>query len=211
MLMLNLIQQTVAGFSRSSSRRMDAELCVVNLCQPELDTDTDSILARLTNIEDRIRVGSAIVPEIRGEKISPVPESNPVSETKPLQQDIPEAISAAEIEDTAPIGFWTDVATAVRNELNPAMKGFFATTPNAPIRGVLSGDKLMLLCANQFVMEIVNKPEILSLVALKASAKIGRQLRVLVSDETEAPKRSENLEQLLDFGRAHSNIITVND
>jgi hypothetical protein len=69
----------------------------------------------------------------------------------------------------------------------------------------------MLLCANQFVMEIVNKPEILSLVALKASAKIGRQLRVLVSDETEAPKRSENLEQLLDFGRAHSNIITVND
>ena len=209
--MLNLIQQTVVGFSRSSSRRMDAELCVVNLCQPELDTDTDSILARLTNLEDRIRAGGVISPLIMDVQTNQVVESKPVSENKPQQQDVVEAIEEAVIEDTAPIGFWTDVATAVRNELNPAMKGFFATTPNAPIRGILAGDKLTLLCANQFVMEIVNKPEILSLVALKASAKIGRQLRVLISDETAAPERSENLEQLLTFGRAHSNIITVND
>ena len=48
--MLNLIQSTVAGFSRSASRRMDAELCIVNLCQPELESDTQSLLARLTRI-----------------------------------------------------------------------------------------------------------------------------------------------------------------
>ena len=32
--MMELVQQTVAGFNRSAGRRMDAELCIVELCRP---------------------------------------------------------------------------------------------------------------------------------------------------------------------------------
>ena len=35
--MINLIQTTLSGFTRSASRRMDAELCILELCQPELN------------------------------------------------------------------------------------------------------------------------------------------------------------------------------
>lgn len=58
--MMSLIQATAAGFTRSTSRRMDAELCIVNLCHPELQLDGESLNARLTRIEDQIRSGNLV-------------------------------------------------------------------------------------------------------------------------------------------------------
>ena len=113
--------------------------------------------------------------------------------------------------DQTPVGFWTDVAAAVRKELNPALAGFFITTPNAPLKGVLSGDRLLLICNNQFVMEIVNVPDIIALVARKASAKLGRQLRVVVTDDRETVARNENMDQLLSFGREHPGVVRIKE
>lgn len=208
--MLNMLQDTVAGFSRSSSKRMDAELCIVNLCSPELITDTESLLARLTKIEDRINAGSF------------APVINHPCET--FVRDIPDAVAetaelaaqtvqqqASDSVDVAPIGFWNDVASAVRKELNPALSGFFATSPNAPLKGELHGDRLSLVCANKFIMDIINKPDILALVMRKASAKLGRQIRVSVTDDVSGSEKSEQMEQLLSFSRQHSDIINIKD
>ena len=107
------------------------------------------------------------------------------------------------------MGFWSDVSAAIRKELNPAVAGFFITTPNAPVRGILAGDQLVLACDSKFVVDMVNKPDILALVSRKASAKLGRPLRVTVIDDADLDKKNEQMEQLLDFGRAHSDIITI--
>ena len=61
----------------------------------------------------------------------------------------------------APIGFWPDIVAAVRKELKPPACGFFAVTPNAPVKGILSGSQVILQCSNGFALEMVNKPEIL--------------------------------------------------
>ena len=213
--MMNLIQNTVAGFSRSSSRRMDAELCVVNMCQPELDSDIDGLLARITKIEDQIQAGcfqvsqSAPIKQNTTENIDYAPQVDAAAEVAPVKQT--EENTDEPVLDQTPVGFWTDVAAAVRKELNPSLMGFFATTPNAPLRGIVSGDRLMLVCANKFIQEIVNRPDILELVTRKASAKLGRPVRVVVTDQSAAEDKNEQLEQLLDFGRAHSDIITIKD
>lgn len=208
--MMNLIQTTANGFTRSSSRRMDAELCIVNMCQPELDGDTQSLIARLTRLEDQVRMGNiapmaAITPQKQPAEQKHAAASQPQERTEQSDEDAQQP----EISDQAPVGFWTDVAASVRKELNPALAGFFATTPNAPLRGVLSGDKLTLLCANKFIIDMVNDPAILSLVATKASVKVGRQLRVVVVDQTATEQNSEKMEQLLRFGREHSDIINI--
>jgi len=57
----------------------------------------------------------------------------------------------------------------------------------------------------------VNKPDILALVARKAAAKLGRQLRVVVSDKTPTVSNNEQLEQLLDFGRNHADRINIKE
>lgn len=210
--MLNLIQDTAAGFSRSASKRMDAEICIVNLCCPQLETDMQSLLARMTKIEDRLSTGnfapvavqqSVSVLQTETRKTEVIPE--PVA---PVSVEEPKAVSAT---DEAPVGFWSDVASAVRKELIPALSGFFATTPNAPLRGVLSGDKLTLVCTNKFIMDIVNKPDILELVSRKASAKLGRPVRVVVTDQAATSEKNEQMEQLLSFGRAHSDVINIKE
>ena len=211
--MMNQIQQTVAGFSRSASRRMDAELCIVNLCQPELDDDVSSFIARLTSIEDQIKSGQFAVTAAAmvnsgvnvdsDEDRPPLPDD---SDAPPLEAEIQ---PAPVLE--APIGFWTDVATAVRKELKPPASGFFAMAPNAPIRAVLQGTQLVLVCVNKFTMEIINKPEILSLVVQKASAKLGARVTVKVTDGTARNAKNEQMEQLLRFGRAHSDFVKIKE
>jgi hypothetical protein len=110
-----------------------------------------------------------------------------------------------------PIGFWTDVVSAVRKELKPPACGFFATTPNAPVKGILRGSQVILQCSNGFALEMVNKPEILSLVARKASAILNKNVIAKAEDVTAKPQASEKMERLMDFGRAHSNIVNIKD
>ena len=203
--MMNLIQQTVAGFSKSASRRMDAELCIVNLCQPELNTDTESLLSRLTRLEDQFKAGLVsapmAVPGGAHEQSQQMPKQEmPVCNPIPVQP--PKT-------DEAPIGFWTDVATAIRNETKPPASGFFINSDDALVKGVLQGDTLYLVCANAFTMEIINKPDILALVQLKASAKLGKQIRVAITDRNMSNVGGAQMEQLLAFGRDHSDLVNI--
>lgn len=207
--MIDLIQRTVMGFTRSQSRRLDAEMCVISMCQPELDTDIASVIARVTRLEDQLRTGSfKITKTVARESIDETVVEN-TCQTIPEETQQNSAFSEPEITDEAPVGFWIDVASAVRKELSPAVSGFFATTPNAPLKGILCGNKLMLVCQNRFVMEIVNTADILSLVGQRASALIGRQLRVVVTDQTMQESHTEQMEQLLRFGREHSDVISI--
>lgn len=207
--MMNIIQDTLFGLSKSSSRRMDAELCLVNLCQPELDTDTQALLARLTRLEDQIKadcftaVTAQPTVDVSTEVVDqPVHDTVVPEEEKVQEEPIP-------VVDQAPAGFWVDVAEAVRKEVPPAISGFFITGQNAPVKGILTDGKLVLSCVNKFIVDIVNKPDVLSLVALKASAKLGRQIRVEVTDQTVSVNNSQQMEQLLSFGREHSDIINI--
>ena len=210
--MMGVIQQTASEQTKSSSRRMDAELCVVRLCQPELETDTESLIARLTRIEDQLQSGSFVTAPVPQMPVQAVPEKIVEAPVEEAVVTVPDEKKEQEpITDQAPVGFWTDVVTAVRKELAPPASGFFATTPNAPVRGVLNGNRLVLICANKFTMDIINKPEILDLIVRKASAKLGRQVTVAVTDNDGGSEKSTQIEQLLNFGRSHSNIVKIKE
>ena len=111
--------------------------------------------------------------------------------------------------DEAPIGFWTDVAASIRSEMKTPAAGFFTNSEDAPVRGVLQGDTLYLVCVNAFTMEIINKPDVLSLVQLKASAKLGRQVRVAITDKNMPKTGGAQMEQLLAFGRDHADRVNI--
>lgn len=212
--MLNLLQATIAGFSRSASRRMDAELCIINLCSPQLADNMDALLARLTRVEDQLKTGSfSVQPAVVLAPESPAQETPKKPVAEPIQDAwaIPQESTTVPAKDEAPVGFWSDVASAVRREVNVAISGFFGTTPNAPVKGVLAGETLTMVCANKFVLDMVNKPDILELVARKAAVKLGRPVRVVAAEQSDVGERSAQMEQLLDFGRAHSNVINIKE
>ena len=140
-------------------------------------------------------------------KVRPMPSWATLCGEEPVMS-LPEKLN---LEDEAPVGFWTDLAAEVRKELKPPVAGFFVSANNAPVKGVLKGAHLVLICQNSFTMECVNKPEILSLIARKASAKLNARVQVMAMDQTSGTVKNEQMEQLLQFGRAHSDIIKISD
>ena len=213
--MMTLLQQTMAGFTRSSSRRMDAELCLIDLCQPELSLDAQSLNARLTRIEDQLKSGTLTVNVQPQKKAEPQPEEDDDRPPMPGDEDAPPSeeegapVKTPAANTQAPAGFWTDLMTASRKELKPPASGFFVAAQNSPLRGALKGDTLELRCAVTFVADTVNKPDILEVVSRKASAMLCRSIRAVVVDMNARPAGNPRMEQLMRFGREHSDIINI--
>ena len=241
--MMGIIQQTVSGFTRSSSRRVDAELCIVNLCQPELSLDAEALNSRLTRVEEQLRSGSfqvappAAAKTLEEEEELPPPPAvlGPLfgagfsvvtglayqalyreaevqrRDAEELRRTRAELAAAQPPVNEAPVGFWTDIVSQAKKELKPPVSGFFTTTPNAPVQGVMRDGKLILLCENQFIVDIINKPEVLELFSRKASAALGQPVRAVAMDRNARQNNSKHLDELLSFGRANSGIINIKE
>ena len=205
---LTLLTDTMAGFTRNASRRMDAELCLLSMCQPKLQLDAKAINARLTKLEEQIASGQFAVQEkapaiaCKAQEQSPAPVIPPVEDKKSAPVETPQAV---------PASFWTELMASVKQELKPPVSGFFVTSPNASIQGKLVGDKVILGCETGFITELVNKPEILAVVARKASAMLGRNVMASAVDRSARPQNNAQMEQLMRFGREHSDIINIKE
>ena len=211
--MMNTIQKTLASFTRSASRRMDTELCLLNLCQPELSLDAQSMNARLNRVEEQLRNGRFTVSAPKQQPQEPEEERPPMPDDDdappmPFEEAAPVAVPAP-VPDQTPPGFWPDLAREIRKELKPPVSGFFAPTPNAPVQGVLRGNLLELRCVNTFTVDVVSKPEILMLISRKASAKLGRSVQIKAVDATAIPANSKGMEQLLRFGENHPDFVKI--
>ena len=205
--MMSVIQKTAAGFTRSASRRLDVELCIVDLCQPELTLDQEALNARLTKIEDQLRSGriSVAAPQVVEDDERP-----PMPDDADAPPDFSEPENkAVSMRDEAPAGFWADVVMQVKTELRPHIAGFFSTGPAAPIQGILQDNRLMLVCNTPFVRDMINKPDVLELVSRKASAIQGRPVTAYMADDNVAATKNQKMEKLLQFGREHSDIIKI--
>ena len=55
---LTLLQDTLAALPRSSSRRTDAELCLIRLCDERLDESFAGLAARVSRLEERLSQGA---------------------------------------------------------------------------------------------------------------------------------------------------------
>ena len=210
--MMNLLQETMAGFTRSASRRMEAELCLLNLCQPELSLDAKALNARLTRLEEQLRTGDFVVAAKPQKVAEPAPVAEEVEEELPPppdDADAPPVVDEPAIQ--APVGFWTDLTAAVRTELKPPVSGYFSGTSSSPLQGGVEGDAVVLRCNGKFVLQCVDKPEMLQLVARKAAAILGHNVRVKAIDTTATPQNSEKMNALLNFGREHSDIIKIKE
>ena len=209
--MMSLLQQTMSGFTRSASRRMDAELCLINLCQPELSLDVQSMNARLTRLEEQIATGSFVPakPATHQQEAVTVPQK-PVAEQLPAAEKAPQVSEQPEI-NKVPVGFWTDLGASIRQELKGPLMGFFSFNSTSGVSGVLQGSKLVLRCENTFVFDAINKPEILEIVTRKASARLGSNVKAEAVDLSAQPANNDKMAQLLSFGKAHHDVIKIKE
>lgn len=207
---MDLIQQTAAGFNRSAGRRMDAEMCIVQMCRPEFNLDSKALNARLSRIEDQLKSGTFVTPGSASAPAAPTAEDDDMPPF-PDDADAPPESEPQPEQSSAPASFWVDLASELHKELKPPAKGYFVNTPQCPLRGVMAGDTLELRCQVNFVAETLNKKEILEIVSRKASAMMRKPVKVKVVDLSAAPKQQPRMEQLLNFGKAHQDIVRIKE
>ena len=71
------LQQTAAGLRTSPNRRIDAELCLVSLCDPRLDDSAAGLAARLAALEEQVARGGAVDSDL-------IPPQSPLFERRQL-------------------------------------------------------------------------------------------------------------------------------
>lgn len=210
MRIIRTIQATAAGFVRSSGRRMDAELCLIDLCDPKLSLDGQALNARLSRLEERLAAGEFTPGKVLKAEAPEPEEDRPRgdADSPPLPGDADAPKQEPPCPET-PVGFWPDLVSRVREELRMPAKGFFAATPNAPVQGKIQGDTLYLVCGSQFTREVIGERSVLDVVSAKAGVILGRPVRAVAVDKNQYMERNANFNQLLSFGQTHGDVIKI--
>ena len=215
--MTELLQQTASGFARSANRKLDTELCLIQLCNPALSLDAKAINARLTRLEDRVANGQ-IVAAAQPAKTAKKQQPEEDDDEAPPWDDadappLPEEFNAPAPKPTprAPQdGFWPDFLSRVRNTVPIKARGFFA--PNGPLRGEVNGDMLILTADSGFVKGIVEDEKVLAEVRSAATNMMGRPIAVkVVLKGAGGAAAADNgaFNELLRFGEEHSDLFKI--
>ena len=90
---LKLLQSTLPELSRSSSRRTDAELCLLRLCDESLDSSPAGLAARVAKLEEQLSRGIPVqaAPAAAQAPVPPPPRSAPApaADTPPWEEAPP--------------------------------------------------------------------------------------------------------------------------
>ncbi len=205
--MIGLLQQTAAGFTRSASKRLDGELCIMNLCEPTLQLDVQALNARLSKLEEQLRTGNFAAPKRAAaeEELPPPPQD----EDAP-----PETVLMAPPEpakNETPMGFWPDLAERIRAQVPPPIGGFFSPREDCPVKAFVREDRVGLICQTSSVAKLLEQSGIVPIASQAASDILGRPMRAVIVDKTQVKKESAGMQQLIHFGKQHPDTIRIKE
>ena len=209
--MIQLLQQTISGFQRSGNRRIDGELCILQMCDPELELDAASLNARLNKLEQMAVTGALkITPTVVSEPEMATEEGDLFDAEDPEEQSQTAEV-VAPAADELPLGFWSELTARIKPEVEIAQRGFFTASENSRVKPQLRKDLLQLNTESPFVRDMINSEQTREVIARHASALLKRNVsvRIVVSDGS--TEGEDPLDALVRFGKDHREIVRIQD
>lgn len=207
-----LLQQTAAGFQRSANRRIDVELCLVQMCDASLNLDPVSLNARLTRLEESLVSGQFVSTPQPSPAVSAPPEETlpPPQAEEPVSVP-PEAASEPPCEEL-PVGFWADLVTRSKSDLEPSVRGYFPLSAQRNLEPRLNENVLEFVCVSDFVKGIVDTEKTRQVLSQKASAILMRPIQVrFVQKKSVIGGADDPMNQLLQLGRKRPDVIHIRE
>ena len=132
-------------------------------------------------------------------------EPAPISVPKPIKEVAPapvkpEIIEPAPVKAASPAssGSWDAILDGAQQDID--MPLFFMLNDKAEVRGVVSGDTLMVKCKNPFTVTIADTPEVVAALKKSALKVLGRNVAVkLTDDDGEEEITEDKLDALSKF------------
>ena len=200
--MTAVLRDAAAGFNTSANRRIDAELCIIRLCEPEASMDVQALQARVSRLEEKLAAGVFAAPM----REAPRAEQPPWEEEAPPPDDEgPPPIQ--DMSGQEPAGFWAELVQRVRASLKPPAFAMFTTAQNAPIHGSLRGNVLLLRAKDEWSLAMTDKPNVLQTVSEAASAIVGQKITVKVELAGAEGQQNAGFDRLLSFGAEHPELV----
>ena len=198
----NRLQETAAGFARSADRRLDMELCLVELCAPELQMDVQSLNARLSKLEEAVSTGKVVV-QAAPQQSAPAQPVQP-QPMQPQQPPVPaQRPQHSPNGGELPVGFWTDLMQTVLPQVQPGHRSFLSRQ----VKPQLQGDTLLLLADSGFGKQVLDQPAYLQAIRERAAALLGRPVAVkLAVQGPGSVDGADGFGRIADFGRQHPDI-----
>ena len=217
---ITLLQTTKGTFAQNADSRVATELCLMQMCQPELSMDVQSLSARISRVEEQIAAGVVVRRAKAQTPADPDDDERPPlydDADAPPEMDMPAAPMAAPeavqrpekasqaAEDNS---FWPELSARVREGLHARDKGFFM--PGGPISASLKGDTLYLAAETDFVLSLIKKPEYEALIREKAAAVLKRPVAVKLGLKNQMETaNSDFMDNLARLGQEHTDIFTI--
>ena len=192
---MNVLQEATSRLSRSSSQRMDLELCIFQMCSPQLSTDPKALLARIEQLEQTISVlrRTGLPPAVPDrEQSNPpddpgfVPQTSIEEGTPPEQQD-PGCADGPQAPEEKPTARrfkpWSKVVGRLVH-VNPALAGALKDS-----KAYEAGDLLLIETDNVLFLQLMRQNDYAKTSIREALLQeTGRKFRL-------GPYRNETVEK----------------
>jgi DNA polymerase-3 subunit gamma/tau len=206
---IDLISATAAGFKTSANQRIDGELCLIHLCQPDLSREPEDLSARLSRmetdltarileLEQKLRNGDFVARTAEEEAPPPWDDRDappePDAEPPEPQPNIP------------PDENWRKIKERVLPELSNPAKSFVEKN----LAGYLRGDELLLIPDQTFARNMLKQfGDWMEPLKKAATLVMGRPIRVRMG-ETGVVQSDDKLRDLSALAAGFDNIIIHN-
>jgi DNA polymerase III gamma/tau subunit len=208
---IDLISATAAGFKTSANQRIDGELCLIHLCQPELSQEPADISARLSrletdltsrllDLEQKLQNGDFVARAAAPEEEAPPPWEDADAPPEPEDRQ-PEAPAQLPTDEN-----WQKIKERVLPEIPNIVRSLFETQ----LSGQFRGDELLLIPQNSYVRNMLKQfPGWSEPVQKAATVVMGKPIRVHLG-EAGAAHSGDMLFDLAESMKGMDNIIIHN-
>jgi DNA polymerase-3 subunit gamma/tau len=201
---LTILQDTLSRIKLSSNPRMEAELCLIRLCDETLDGSTDGLAARISRLEALMAAGVPVAPAASqpapqtdatpgswdddapppydmepppesGEWQPPAPEGSPAHATSQQATPTPAQQKALQQADDA---LWADLSASMKPELTPPAK-VYIDNPRF-VKGIVEGNQLVLYVNSASSHKVLSNNQVIQLASNLATERLGRPITARV-------------------------------
>jgi DNA polymerase-3 subunit gamma/tau len=202
---LTILQDTLSRIKLSSNPRMEAELCLIRLCDETLDGSTDGLAARISRLEALMAAGVPVAPATAQtaptpaapnvdagspeDEVPPPFDYEPPPEADSWQPPIPAAPTSAPAPQPTPqqqsalqqadAALWEDISSQMKSELPPPASVYIASPRR--VRGVVEGNQLVLYVNDVAGRKVLSNITVIQMAGNLASERLGRPITVRVA------------------------------
>ena len=138
---IGLLEDALFAMQKSYAvKRTVCEITLVRLCDPALDTSTESILTRLSRIEEQLVTGAVMAPPVSASQVVPIPTDEPPMPEPPMDLWEPPVDIPPQTPVKQPVGRETP---APRPVIPPATPGASKPAPASVATPVTEAKRIL--------------------------------------------------------------------